>query len=216
MAEVRLQINPHQLEDCYSYLKYIKNGVDTVIMRAINKTLTGVRTDGVQILYDRYNLTKKRIRNAFAISKAKPGIITGKIAARVSTTGKSISLLDYGARPVKAGLSVKVLRSSPRSIIPGGFIAKMKSGKILSVWREWHKFKKPMRANFKYGRLPRKYRLPIKQLYGPRIQDYLGDDANHKKWQDMASERLKGHMAHEAEYLIKKKLEPGDGYSEAA
>ena len=60
------------------------------------------------------------------------------------------------------------------------------------------------------------FRYPVRKRYGPRIQDYIGDSARLTDWQEKASARLHGHMAHEAEYLIMKKLEPGDGYDNLA
>jgi len=69
-------------------------------------------------------------------------------------------------------------------------------------WRKWkgaHKKPVPGRA---YAKMPLQYRYPIKALYGPRIQDYLGDPAIIKTLTSMAGERLSKAMTHEVEYLL--------------
>ncbi len=214
MAEITITANKMQLEDCYSLLNYIKNGAETVIIRAINKTLTGARTDGVQILYDHYNLTKTRIRSSFEIPlKAAKG----RLSVKVLTKGKSVPLIDFGARQTKKGVSFKILRTGLRQTIPYMFIATgKKTGKeFVGARKGAMRMGRPLRP-IPYAKLPEKYRYPVRMRYGPRIQDYLGDAGPLSSWREKVSARLDGHIKHEAEYLIMKKLEPGDGYDVTA
>lgn len=212
MADISMtiEINQRDLDEVYALLQYVKGGAERAIQRAINKTLPGVRTDGTQILYDHYNLTKKAIRGSFQVFKAGRGRLSGAVV----TKGESQNLIEFGAKAVKAGVSVKVLRGKPRSVVPGAFIITIKSGKKIVVDRKWAGAKRPVKK-IAYAALPRQYRYPIKGLFGPRIQDYLGDMERHIGWQQKAATRLEKNIQHEAEFLIHQKLESGDGFLEA-
>jgi hypothetical protein len=213
-AAVVIQVNKMQLDDCYSLLSYIKNGTETVLIRAINKTLAGARTDGVQILYDHYNLTKTRIRSSFEIPQKAA---RGRLSVKVLTKGKSVPLIDFEARQTTKGASFKILRTGLRQTVPYMFVAagKKTGEKFVGARKGAMRMGRPLRK-IPYAKLPEKYRYPVRKRYGPRIQDYLGDPGPYSAWQEKVGARLDGHMKHEAEYLIAKKLQPGDGYDTMA
>lgn len=198
-------------------------------VRAINKTMTGVRTDGTKMLTDYYALTASEIRDSWKVSQCRFKDPNGV----VSTSGTFIRLIKYGARQLQSGVSVKVLKSGGRKIVKHAFIAKMRSDqKVEQVYRrKWHDDKHANTASSleqsmatkgyvwskRHKRwIPAKwmdkfqtegefrFRLPVRALYGPRIQDYLTDSVHIKLLTDMAGERLTNNMRHEVEYLINK------------
>jgi hypothetical protein len=102
-------------------------------------------------------------------------------------------------------------------------MAKMKSGHTGVFLREWHgesgKLSKIDTAinrsgyvfNSKTGRffpvwaLPKMYRFPIKQKYGPRIPDYLGDKGPiMDRVLAKADERMHKNINHELDYELSK------------
>ena len=215
---ITIKINPNDLAAVKRTLTQLSGDeANLAMVRGINKTMTGVRTDGVKVLYDHYALTATAIRDSFKIRKAYFKDPHGAI----STKGTFIRLMKFGARKVQSGVSVKVLRANPRSTIAHAFIAKLGlqdhvyrrayksgSGKLsksdAAIGRSGWIFNKKTGRYFPAAALPFKYRFPIHALYGPRIQDYLDDPVIIGTLQQMAGTRLTDAMAHEVEYLLSK------------
>jgi len=194
-----ITINPKDIESINDMMSALKpNEVAKSTARGINKTMTGVRTDGTKILTEHYALTATAIRNSWKIRKALFKDPNGV----VSTKGTFIRLKEFGAKQVSTGVSVKVLKKNPRKIIKHAFITKL-GLKEQVYWRKWHgEAKKPVKGRA-YAKLPFKYRFPIQALYGPRIQDHLGDPTIMKTLEGMAGTRLEKNMKHEVEYLLR-------------
>jgi len=194
--------------------------------RGINKTMTGVRTDGVKMMTERYALTASEIRDSWKINTCKISDPSGD----VSTKGVPIRLMKFGAKQVSTGVSVKVLKTEGRKIVKGAFIGKINKGQNEDqvYIRQW-KFDNPggssnagtgqmnMKGYIwskKYNRyIPAKwmeqfqntgefkYRFPVKALYGPRIQNIF-DTEKFKILMDMAEVRLFKNIDHEVNYLL--------------
>jgi hypothetical protein len=98
-----------------------------------------------------------------------------------------------------------VRKDRTAKIVPGTFIATMKSGHKGVFWREWHdQVKKPKDKNMVYGRLPQMYRLKIKERSGPRVPDIMGNDPVMKIILAKAEVRLHNNLEHELEYEMSK------------
>lgn len=189
-------------------------------VRGINKTSDGVQTDGVKMLTEYYALTASEIRASWKIKKAA----FKNPSAVVSTAGTFIRLMKYGAKQTNAGVSVRVLKSSGRKVVEHAYIGRVRSdqkndqvyrrkyrdegkggktskinkmaGKVGYVWS--NKYNRYIPAKW----LPNEYRLPLKALYGPRIQDYLADPVHIALLEKLAGERLIKNMTHEVDYLL--------------
>lgn len=70
------------------------------------------------------------------------------------------------------------------------------AGKVGFIWSE--KQNRYIPAKW----LPEDYRLPVRALYGPRIQDYISDPVHMALLSKMAGDRLIKNMQHEVEYLL--------------
>src|SRR6056297_1550293 len=99
-------------------LRDVKNGARTAIMRAINRSLTGIKTDMAWETTKVLNLKQKRVKKDIKVYKASKTDLSGQ----VSSSGDSLNLIQYGAKQRKKGVSVKVLKSGGRKTIPGAFI----------------------------------------------------------------------------------------------
>lgn len=195
-----IKIDEADLKKVRDMFSDMKDMGTKVAVRALNKTLTGVKTDASSAIRDEITASKKAVDGTFTMEKAG----SAKVQASIASTGKPLPLSEYSARQTKKGVSVQVKRSRPRTVIPGAFIAAMKSGHKGVFWREWRGQKRAKREGVRYGMLPRKYRLPIKQLYGPRVPDIMSNDPVMKVILDKAGERLHNNLAHEAEYELSK------------
>lgn len=196
-----------------------------VTMRSLNKTLSGVKTDSSKSIREEITAKKAAVDETFKISKAS----VDKPSAWIASTGKPLALIDFSTSKTQKGISVRVRKDRPRKIIPGTFITKMKSGHEGVFWRKWHdskstKRRKGMppaflrksmaRQGYFYnsktrcfvpaGILPKAYRLPIKERFGPRVPDIMGNEPVMKKILSQADDRLHKNLMHEMDYELSK------------
>jgi hypothetical protein len=195
-----IKIDESDLKNVRDMLSDMKDIGIKVTVRALNKTLTGVRTDASSAIRAEITASKQAVDGTFKIEKAT----STRVQAAIASTGKPLPLTEYSTRQTKRGVSVQVKRSRPRKVIPGAFVAAMKSKHEGAFWREWHGQKQAKRADLRYGKLPRKFRLPIKQLYGPRVPDIMSNDPVMKLILGKAGDRLHNNLAHETEFELSK------------
>lgn len=180
----------------------IKNGFPKATTRAVNKTLTGSRTDATKELAGILNISQKRIRQDFSIHKAT----WKKLEGSLKSTGEPVGLASFaGTRQTKKGVSVKIFKRGKRSIIGGAFVAERRGANhvFLRKYRKGKKKGQAVKPNFPYGVLPRSYRLPVWRLTGPRVQDIYDDkpvmDAVLKK----AGNRFDKNLDYETDRLLR-------------
>lgn len=223
-----VKIDPADMKEVKDLLKKLSgDDVKKATVRSVNKTMTGVRTDGIKILTEHYALTASAIRESWKIKKAYFANPLGV----VSSQGTFIRLIKYSAKQVNSGVSVKVLKSGGRKIVKHAFIGRLRyaqstdqvyrrsyhdekhagksskitmmAGKVGFIWSAKQNRYIPARW------LPEEYRLPVKALYGPRIQDYLADPVQIELLTDLAGQRLIKSVAHEVDYLLGKAQSAG-------
>ena len=176
MADFSINVNKADLLKVEKMMKGVKNGYATVVSGALNKILTGVRTDSVKEIQKDITPAAKVIRDTFKLKKASKM----KLSAAVISTGKPLPLIHYKARQTLKGVTVKVSKKAEkRTLWPGAFIATMKSGHKGVFQRE-----KPPYKTHKSNKLPWKKfgieaygRLSIKEKYGPRVPGIMGKDS---------------------------------------
>lgn len=168
----------------------VKNGAPRVMTRAINKTLTGVRSTAKKEIAKHYSLTQKRIDKDFTTNKANFNKISGGVIAK----GKPIGLLSFtGTKKTKKGVRVRVLREKKSTVIKSAFVTRAgfagaRTGeKPLGVFR---------RAS--------KKRYPIHRLTGPRIEDEFGKDRTMNAVMSYAGGRIKTTTNQELNFELSK------------
>ncbi|MBW2342508.1 MAG: phage tail protein [Deltaproteobacteria bacterium] len=202
---LRVEVNQQDLYDVRSLLDGLSDAVPKVTRMAVNKTLTGVRTDATNEVSKVITPTKTRIRASISVKK----MTTADDSAYVRCKGKQMPLIHFKARQTKKGVTVQVLKKGSRSLIKHAFIDDMRSGhKGVFVRTEWGGVRQPLRKSQDsyawYGVLPHKYRLPIKQLFSFAVPDVLGHPPTIKAVLDLAGPRLKKEMDRALNYEISK------------
>lgn len=180
----------------------IKNGFPKAMTRAINKTLTGARTDAVDEISKVLNLTKTRIRKDFSKRNSTWKTLEG----RFYSTGKPVGLASFaGTRQTKKGVSFKIFKRGKRSIIGGAFVAERRGANhvFLRKYRKGKKKGQAVKPNFPYGVLPRSYRLPVWRLTGPRVQDIYDDKPVMDSVLKKAGERFDKNLDYETDRLLR-------------
>jgi hypothetical protein len=205
MGAFSIQINQDDMKAVRVMLDGIEKSIALVTMRSVNKTLTGVKTDASSAIREKLNVKKSAVDETFKITKAT----TLNLTAKFQSTGKPLALTDFiGTRQVQKGVSVQVRKDKSRTILQRGFIATMKSGHEGVFWREWQWHNKPsakLNQFIPYARLPKIYRLPIREGSAPRVPDYLGDKGPIMKTVlTKANERLHNNLEHELEFELSK------------
>ena len=198
----------------------IKNGVPKVMVRAINKTLDGVQTDAVKFIAVDLNLTQARIREDFFINKASWDYIAGSVVAK----GKPVNLASFQGTTENrsdwnGGLSVKIKKSGARVKLKhaflwsrgaGPFKMNTESGGISQdtaktaferEWHDYHTFRSVFSPWKKFGA---KYRLPLEERRGPRIEYEFAKDRVLKSVEIEAKGRIDANIAHELDYELSK------------
>lgn len=198
---ITIKINAEDMAKVKKALAGVSGAVDRVCMRAINDGLVGMKTDASAEIRSVITLKKSTVDATFKTVKASVTSLSGVFAS----TGKPVPLIEYGARQTTKGVSVQVKRGNPRSVVVGAFIATMKSGHKGVFWREWHQaIRKPVNRNIPYGKLPKKYRLPISQRYGPRVPDILSNEPVMAAVLKKADDRMHTNIDRQINYELSK------------
>lgn len=155
-----------------------KRKVPTAAARAINKTLTNVRTEASKQIRKERALSASTVKDALTIRRATKLLLFGEVIA----SGRPIPLKEYQARETRAGVTVKVTPGKRKLVKHAG-----NKGFIV------HKI-----GDHVFARTG-KERLPIKKLYGPsipatfikqRVLDVL-DRVAGESWQKRFAEELR-------------------------
>lgn len=182
----------------------VRNGTPKVISRAVNKTLDGVKTDADKEIRSIITMKKTDVMKTFSTKKAT----VSSLSARVICAGKPASLIKFDNTQRKTGISVKVLKSSKRTVLEHAFYASMKdqeAGK--GKWIAERKYKgqrQPARKNIAYAAMPEQYRLPVERLTGPRLTDIMGKPTVLKRIESQANDRLHKNINQQLNYELSK------------
>lgn len=195
-----ININQDDLRNVRTMLADFKGMPERVMMRSLNKTITGVKTDASTAIRKEITASKKAVDATFKLDKAT----MTKISAAIKSTGRPLPLAEFSARQTKQGVSTQVKKSKSRSIVHGTFIVTMKSGHTGVFWRIWHGGYKKKNPAVRYAALPTAYRLPMEELFGPRVPDIMGNEPVMKGILIKAGDRLHDNLVHETEYELSK------------
>ncbi len=190
---------------------------DTVMARAVNRTLTSVRAQCARKIGE--DITPK-ISTIKAHIKQKKAYKTNPIGW-LECSGRPLNLIHYRARQTKKGITVQVKKNKPRALLRHAFIADIGGGKVYRndprfsgttqskkgpqvYWRKYSGPRKPATPGRRYAALPYEYRWPLKNLTGPRIPDILADDEVMIPILADAKDKLTGNLKHEIDFMLDK------------
>lgn len=185
--DIRIQLNRADVEELNALLSALDSDSRTkAIVRAMNKTAKGVRTDISREVRQRVNIKAADVKTGIKLwmaNKNRPSV-------RVTISGKRRPLMMFGARQTKAGVSVQVYKTEGRKVIPRAFIATGKgSGQQNVFWR----------AKAGDGKLVGRY--PIHKRYGLALPEAF-EWTSREVVESQARERLKKNLTHEIDYLL--------------
>ena len=195
-----MQLDTASLDRSKIMLAELKGIEPKVKSRAINRSLTSVRAEAVSLIALDLNLTQTKIRNSFTMVRATISNPSGAVVSQ----SKPIPLIDFnGTRALaRGGVSVQVKRTGARERLIHTFIATMASGHRGVFEREAGNFGRPFQILKNYAAMPRRFRLPIEELFGPRITDEYSKGPILEAVQRRAGEVYTSNYEHELDYEL--------------
>ena len=115
------------VEELRAALSAAPKRAEWALRTAINGTASHAQTESVRRIGQEWNAKQKDIRKALTVTKATAARLEASVQA-TGGRGKRIPLVVFGARQTRKGVTVKVKRAGGRGLLPGAFIATMKSG----------------------------------------------------------------------------------------
>jgi hypothetical protein len=184
--------------------KLLLKGIEPVkvLVRAINKTITGAKTEVKNAIADKVNLTKTFIEEGTSKKGTKTfstqNATWGNPVGHLKVCSANVPLIQYsnqrGAGKVAKKITVQVLKSKPKWTASRHiFKATMRSGHI----GLFHLIYPPERSS-------RTGNLRFKEMFGPRISGHL---LREVVWQDVSDKikiRADYNLAHETDVAIKR------------
>jgi len=220
MTALSIKLDPMDIAKVKLILGAFENAGDTVIKQAVNKTLTGVRTDVTNEVAKVITPTKTKIRATVTVNK----MTAGDGNAFVKCVGGPLNLINFKARQTKNGVTVQVKKSAGRKLVKHAYITTMKNGNKLVMMRQYDGPRKSLRKSggswgaagrsggqsFNeggygwYAKLPKKYRFPAKSLMSLSIPDVMGHTPTMNEILRLADIRLKKNLNARLNYELSK------------
>ncbi len=192
---MQIKIDQTDVERIKRDLRHVNDGLPISVMRALNRTVTGIRTDMVEIARREYTVKAKAARANISLIKARKG----SLSAVVESRGKPIPMIDFAIYPSKpqprrkVPIKAEIIRGKRESVGGGAFVAVMPSGHKGVFWRAKEGGKKVSR-------------LPIHELPGPRIEDLYARPAITAEIERKADKRMAKELDHQADNLFRQRL----------
>lgn len=166
-----VSISDRDMAGIRDMLSDISKGAEKAVSLAINKTISTTKTQITKKLGETLNLKAARIKEDIQPDKAT----TKKLHGSIVVKGEPVGLINFAGSQLKTGVKVKVLKAGTAKLLKHAFIKTVR-GKEHLFWRKYDGVRKPVKQNFKYAALPKKYKIPVERLTGPRIEDILAKD----------------------------------------
>ena len=166
-----------------------KDGIQ-VIRRSVKRAAKGVAIDSGREVRKLYPVPVAKVRKTFRYGFAKDGL-----QATARSTGKKISLINFGARPntveadrrLRRGISVIINRTRGREVFRHAFIARLNHGNTHVVERRSKK------------------RLPVDRLEGNSIPQMIGQPEIVAHVQNGAKRRFVSNLSQGIDFLLSRK-----------
>jgi hypothetical protein len=153
-------------------LANIKNGYAKALSRAINAGLSTARVEARRKVQEEVTAKTKYVNAAFEEQKASIGRLSGSLVS----TGQPLPLIAYKTSQINAGVNAQVNKDGGKNLIKKAFISTVKAGNtgehkgvFVRQSRIKGKGKWPVGKKMALRVRDDKFRLPMKQLFGPSI-----------------------------------------------
>lgn len=185
---MNIDITKNSLDTAEAFILAFGGKAKPAVARAVNRSVKGVRTDGVKLVRSEYNVKAGVISKAFTVRRATKGNL--EAVARVS--GNRISLIHFDAKPSipggrKPAIGVSVKVKKQRKVIRHSFVARMRKNSSVGVF-------------VRKG----KERFPILKKYSLAVPEMMDRDDIREEIQKGADKRFGKTLNQEINYMLQK------------
>lgn len=198
-AKFNIRINRADMYNLRTTLSDIRIESPKATMRAINRTLTGLKTDIKAEIRKEFTAKAKYIDKAVEIKRAT----VSRPSGRAQMTGRGLPFIAFENRPRSLGVAVRFRRGGPWHTFTHAFRTTFRSGGEAIVERAYKGPRRAYRPGVKYGRLPREYRLPVRQLYSSSVPDMVLKPEVMRAVLAKAAARLDANIERELNAVLK-------------
>lgn len=168
-------------------MKGVKKAVIQAETRANKRIAQTVVKEFTNEVQKEYAIKDSGVKKELRISRGRNEDATRGAGAVITARGKhGIALSRFLTRQTKKGVSFMVSRRKGRGVIPGAFIAKMKSGHSGVFIRK------------------EKTRLPIAQKFGPDVKMLINTERMMKLHKEVIVKTYPAYFKQELRYQLKK------------
>ena len=174
--------------------------VRKAIPRALNRTAEMARTAcSREIRAEGYAFSAAEIKDAITLRKAGGGRLTVSLLVRRRVK----SLIEFGARQTRDGVSVKVHKG--RKVIKHAFIGQLRNGRTGVYVEDKAAGKTVLRMQRQYRKGSRGgwHDYPVRKLYGPSVGGVYGTDRILALMNARIRETFPARLEHEIKFLAR-------------
>lgn len=178
---VSLEIDDKALTSAQKLLSNLSGAYEKAASRAINRTLTHVRSDAVKEVREEFTVKAKPLRDSVSIKRAKPQRLQGEF----KSSGRSLGLMQF--------------RVNPKTDTTGN-----RRRRVTAQVRKGEKFEvnKGFVFNRQVFRRVSKARLPVERQTGPSAPQMIGENEIFEKVSLNADEFLQKRLAQETRAIL--------------
>jgi hypothetical protein len=180
--------------EVFDKLKKLGDRGKYVCAHALNRTLTGIKTDIVKEVRTEWNIKAGDLRKAVKLERARPNNLLG---LAIVSGRERVPLFAFSPRPKTpfgAGIG-KRPKVGPSIMMKRGRRITLKGAFVQTIPRSGHTsiFKREGAS-----------RLPINKMTGPYIAQMLKTPGVNQRINAQAQERFRKNLAHDIEFEIQK------------
>lgn len=176
---MRIAVTVHSA-DLSRVLRELRDQSPVAVSRALNRTITNVQTGARREISADTGLPVRRVGHAMKLERAT----RSKLRAALQVRGARIPLIDFKARQTRKGVSYRL--PTGRGSLPGGFIARMRSGHV-GVFK-------------RVG----KSRLPIGEKFGPSLPRVFLQARVTRVLHSIVETQMAKNLQHEVNFLLRR------------
>lgn len=177
-----IKLEREALKKAQFLLQNCKNGFETAVSRAINRSLTLARTQASKLVREDYTVKARTVNKTYKLKKASKSNLEGTFLSKGPTLGAHE--FKFTPKSDTTGAKRRAVKLTIRK------------DKEFSVQRG---FVHQKRIYQRKG----KERYPIKTLTGPAVPQMIGSETVMDKLSEQTQEAVEKRLSHEVEVVLK-------------
>jgi hypothetical protein len=186
--------------------RQLKRQSTPILRQAINRGVNGSKVDFTKAAAERLYTAQKNIKKTIGAKQAKGRNLSGWVKA----DKKQIPAGKFRTRQTKAGVTAKMWRDKSPVKFRGAIkieIQHPEGGKFKGVLRrkKYFQHQTGIKRNIQYAKLPKKYRYPLEQMFGPTAFHAIKDRKTLDSLKEKGLERYRKELVSGLNRLLRKR-----------